>query len=678
MIPTTETYNPYSIIRNVDIQIQFNASNPEALNKSNFISDYSENISDFNQLKRSEYTQKKFATCESNFTLLNGESEFLPETIDYETQQIGWWSNSISDENGDFEEYPTLNVSISDSVSCVGFTLYSAIGNEISEAIISTYLNTTEIYTETFISNSNVLIADLPVSNFNKVVIQITKTKYPNRRVKLESFIFGIIKNWNRDSIVSASVEESTSVIGDALPIKKFTVEFDNSDGDFDINSSTKKYVYKNAMKTANISSTSASEISDFEQLSDELKKGYKFATCENNMTLLDGNSDFLSSKKQNNIQLGYVSLDLSGENCDFINTPNILYTWNKKLKFDGLKLFFDEYSYATSITVISYENDIEIDRATFENDSNECILDFSVADCNKLVIEFNSSYRPHSFIKLNELQILKYADSWTSYLTTDNPISAKFIVNGEEIFMGDKYYFESISLKNGGLTAEITSHDYVYNLDNQTYTDGSDTNNYASVLSSNILSGSGINVDYIGTSMLVKNTTPKDTTKRAVLHYLAQASNKTCWLDRNNVFKIKELSIETPKDTFNSDNLYSMDISRIEDYVNMIRLTVKNEYVDPQTEQTYYGGSGLYYREIENNCVHQNNGNSVAEWLLSQKKRRQHFEMECRGNPALEIGDTIKIIDKNGTSYLAVIYEQTFEYKGALKSTVKAIAGEY
>ena len=75
MIPTTETYNPYSIIRNVDMQIQFNASNPEALNKSNFISDYSENISNFNQLKRSEYTQKKFATCESNFTLLNGESE---------------------------------------------------------------------------------------------------------------------------------------------------------------------------------------------------------------------------------------------------------------------------------------------------------------------------------------------------------------------------------------------------------------------------------------------------------------------------------------------------------------------------------------------------------------------------------------------------------------------------
>ena len=41
----------------------------------------------------------------------------------------------------------SLNVSISDSVSCVGFTLYSVIGNEISEAIISTYLNTTEIYT---------------------------------------------------------------------------------------------------------------------------------------------------------------------------------------------------------------------------------------------------------------------------------------------------------------------------------------------------------------------------------------------------------------------------------------------------------------------------------------------------------------------------------------------------
>jgi hypothetical protein len=256
--------------------------------------------------------------------------------------------------------------------------------------------------------------------------------------------------------------------------------------------------------------------------------------------------------------------------------------------------------------------------------------------------------------------------------------MEAFFVINGEQVAMGKSYLFDSLEQTNGGLTAKITAKDYVDHFDVQKY-EGMHGTTTLSTAISDILADTGIIAEY--GSAAIANTTvsksaPKDTTKRAAIHYFAQAACATCTLNREGKLKIKPFDVSSYADTLTLDVMYDEDVAKMSDYVNMIRLTVSDEYTDPATENIYWGGSGLYYREMENDCVYTGNGQNVANWLLHQASRRVYFEVKTRGNPALELGDTVRIITRDGTAYLAVVYSQDFVYDGGLSCTLKAVVG--
>ena len=273
----------------------------------------------------------------------------------------------------------------------------------------------------------------------------------------------------------------------------------------------------------------------------------------------------------------------------------------------------------------------------------------------------------------------MRYADSWYSHLNKNQKLQACFVINGETVSMGKAYMFDKLEQTNGGLSAKLTAKDYVRQLNEQAY-DGANDTATLDWLVGDILTGTGVTTKYKSGSILpyvtVNRNTPKDTTKRAAIHYVCQAGDATCTINRDGELYITPFDIANYVDTITPNEVYSNDIIRMDDYVNMIRLTVKNEYVDPETQDVYFGGSGLYYREIQNNCVYVGNGQTVANWLLQQYERRTYFEMKTRGNPAVELGDTVRIIDKNGTAYLAVVYAQEFVYGkgGGLYCNMKAV----
>ena len=675
MVNVYNTYNPYTTVRDVDILVDFAAVNNDAAEYATFTATDYADITDYDNLTDGITEAPKYATCEDSLVMLDNSWTYLPDTIT--TEQIGWWSENVADDDGEFSSYPTLTSTLSRAESCVGFTLYSASKeNAIKEAIVTAYSDNITIYSQRFYADEQIMAIDLPVSEFNKITVQVVKCM-PNRRVKLTEFQFGINKTWDRNSIVSATIEEAADISGESLPIKKATIEFDNTTHEFDITGSSKKYANIRAMETATFTFSDINNLSKTQQLYDNVPTLSKYATSENSYTMLDGSYSYITNNSPNSYQIAYISSTVSDGTGSFSSSPTITCSWDYKLEVSGLRFLFEENNYPKSISVEAYENDTLIGSTSIsDNDSYDVTFNFATYNCDKLVFAFDDMNHGNRFLKISEIQILKYADSWFNYLTQDYPLSIYFVINGEKVFMGNKYYFETVKTKNGSLTAEIVSHDYISRLGNQKYIHGANNNVYIDTFMEDIFDDTDITVDYyFDTRKQIRRTVPKDATKRNALQLGSQAVCGTCWLTRNDVFKINQLEVGEIKDTFDKNNLYNMDILNLSDYVTQVRLTVNNEYVSQQDPVIYTSGSGGHYREITNDCVTSTLGQSVADWILVQKKRRLFFKMECRGNPALEIGDTIKITDDVGTSYLAVIYEQKFEYDGRLKSTVLAIA---
>lgn len=677
MIQVSETYNPYTTVRDVDVIVTLEAISETAAGNATYsVNDY-EPISKLSQLNTGEKPSGKYATCEKNLVMLDGTWDYLPDTLTNE--KIGWWSALSSGADGKFVLNPTLTATLSQDDSCVGFTIFTDTTNIIDEFKIKTYNGDTEIYTELFDGGSSTLIADLPVTNFDKIVFEVTKTREPHRRVKVLGFRFGIIKKWDRDSITNASITEEADICGETLPINELEFEVDNSNGEFDLLGDTKKFVYKEAMKNATLSADNVGVLTNLDNLVNSKTNIFKYATCEDNLVMLDGTWDYLPDTSLNDYEIGVISQELSGEGGVFESPPSVTYSLDEDISISGLRFYFGDDNYATSITVSAYANDILVDSETFTNNEPIAEFDFAVSAINKIVFDFDSVCKQNRYLKISELQILKYADSWISYLTKDKKIKAEMVVNGETISVGEAYRFDSLEQTNGGLTAKITAKDYVDKLDNQTYTNGMHGTTTLNTALTSVLSGSGVDVEYYPSSLkntIVSKAAPKDTTKRAATHYFAQASCATCFLNRQGNLEVKSFDVTPYVDTLTMNDMYDSNITRMGEYVNMIRLTVRDEYTDPETENTYFGGSGLYYREIENDCVNSSSGVDVANWILEQKSRRIYFEIESRGNPALELGDTIKIVARDGTAYLVVVYYQNFVFDRGLKCDIKAVVG--
>ena len=310
MIAVPQTYNPYTTIRDVDMVVTFDAISPTAANRATYSATNQQSITNLNQINTREFADVNYATCEDGLTKLDGTWHYLDAVVT--TQHIGWWTNILSDAYGVFSTPPKFTATLSQPDDVVGFTLHFASSNPVKRCLVTTYNGNDEIYSEEFTSDNASIIIDLPASDFDKVDVEILETLEPYRRVKLSNFVFGITKRWTRDNILSASVSEEADITGNTLPINELTVEFDNSNGDFDLIGETKTYVYKTASNTATISATDKNEIANLNQLRDNVTQGYNYATCENSLVELKGEHHYLPPISLMNYQIGYVNNTLS------------------------------------------------------------------------------------------------------------------------------------------------------------------------------------------------------------------------------------------------------------------------------------------------------------------------------------------------------------------------------
>ena len=124
------------------------------------------------------------------------------------------------------------------------------------------------------------------------------------------------------------------------------------------------------------------------------------------------------------------------------------------------------------------------------------------------------------------------------AYLQDGQYMQWTLTVNGQDVHMGQAYFTNAES-EDGGLTASITFHDWLYALDNVAYT-GAGTGTWTlqqavtALLAAASAEFTAVYEDGLAT-VEIANTVPQGTSIRESLRLCAQAAMCTCYVDRNN-----------------------------------------------------------------------------------------------------------------------------------------------
>lgn len=74
-----------------------------------------QNFVDITDLERDDIEEVKYATCEKNQFALNGTYELMPEIENLDN--MCWWSNKMSNENGEFETPLVMEINFTETHS---------------------------------------------------------------------------------------------------------------------------------------------------------------------------------------------------------------------------------------------------------------------------------------------------------------------------------------------------------------------------------------------------------------------------------------------------------------------------------------------------------------------------------------------------------------------------------
>ena len=212
---------------------------------SNDILQYS-NINSLKDIKN--YTSTTIATLEENLWLLNGG--FINPTSG--RLYNGYISNSMSNEDGQFETNPEIDIELS-SVSRVEYfsiilnpavktgypkivnvRFYDSVGIQVGDVY------TKNIAEETSLPN---LVYEVNLENISSVKIEFVDTVTPKRRIRVSSVMFGKVLTLNQDQVLNTDYLDKCSFVPDSIPSRTFSFSLENYDKQYNIDNPNNKYV---------------------------------------------------------------------------------------------------------------------------------------------------------------------------------------------------------------------------------------------------------------------------------------------------------------------------------------------------------------------------------------------------------------------------------------------------
>ena len=215
-----------------------------------------------------KYTSSTIATLEENLWLLNGRF------IVYQGYNIdGYISESISDENGEFETAPTIRVDLTHPTNLEDFSviLNSAVPTgypkdikihcyDMNDTLLNTFTQNIEWQEDTGEVDENDdpiyrtrLLDTLPSVNFELnednvayLIVEFGDTRFRHRRIRVSSLTFGKTIVLDQDDVINVDYTDKTSYVCDTLPSRVFRFDVNNYDSIYNVDNPDNGYIKLN------------------------------------------------------------------------------------------------------------------------------------------------------------------------------------------------------------------------------------------------------------------------------------------------------------------------------------------------------------------------------------------------------------------------------------------------
>lgn len=452
-----------------------------------------------------------------------------------------------------------------------------------------------------------------------------------------------------------------------------------------------------------------------------------KYTTLEHNMWVLDG-SMRLYPDDVSNLQTGWMSETISDDTGAYPTGVQLTFDFSESQDSYGLTFVFDQRipeDIPAEIKVTFYSK-AGVELYTKRDMPSKAYhwMDAPVQQYSKVRIDFLKSKIPGRRVRIAEVifgivtnysrdSIVSATDSQSidllseslpsatvtikidnqdklynlinphgvyEYLQDGQYINYWMSINGIKINMGVRYFYAAES-DDGGLTATITFNDRMIFLDDITYNGGSTGTWTLNEAISSILTVAGIKSaplfdDDLGTA-IIRKCIPQNTTCREAIRMCAQAAMCACYVDRNNrLHFFKPTLKEIADDQLTRDRLVAEPVVVIGDRYNAVTIKRQDGYIENSEEESFTKSTAkenemTVTKEISNPLI--NDMQAWCDWALSWALRRTSFEIDYRGNPALEIGDTVQVYDAFGVNGTALVESHELEFDGGLDGAMKA-----
>ncbi|MBU5677782.1 hypothetical protein KQI88_15290 [Alkaliphilus sp. MSJ-5] len=682
MINVSEAFKRavYAPTRRTTARVSFEILDNEAYKDNNIAVSSEASISRKEQLtNKIREMSNKYAVFEKDYFKLDGSFFIPPKPNENLESEIGWWSDSLCDENSIFNPYQVLEFHFNNEHSSRGLTIYFDVLND--EYAVDFDINVFDIHGniikhDSIVNNSKssyVYVAAL--SNYKKIVITIKKWCRPYRRVKITEVDFGIVKEYDDNSLIKMNLIQEMDTISSTLPASELKFTVDNSNKEFNmINpSGFYEFLQQGQECSLEIGVELDSEKVEYTPMGKYYLTNWQSdeGTLTTTFTARDILDSLSNAEVENTVVRNITLYDLAEEVLNNSGIEN--YVLSENLKLISTKGLHRKMNYRSLLQLIAiagmcvaYADNTgtfymkQLISAEAVIDSINVTNEASVSNKDQVI---NNIFEPS--INLASFEKDRFKLDGSFFIPRQNMSNYEVgwwsdsICNEEGIF--NIPLVLEINISNDHKTPNL---EVVFDTLNNEYAKAFDLKVYDEV--GNIKINESVTNDkvrFFYESSLLENS-----------RKIEIVINK--WSKGYRRARVIEVGFDIPVDSITFDNIYKEPQIELLEAVKAVEVTY---YPTDLNNKSTYIAINDYIKEgttlkLENSLINNEiDAKNVAEWILNEKNNRANFKVDWRQNPSLCLGDKVSIENGYKTYKIANITKQEYSYEGSLQGKTEA-----
>jgi hypothetical protein len=225
----------YAPERRTAARVVFSLADPEAVDGATTTLPPGAPISRPEQVINGRWdTSRKYATYEPDYWLLDGSFVIPPDTGELPLDELGWWSDELCDDQGEFAAPLTITVNLASSVDAPGLSIAFDRATGEHAADFDLVINGTA--THQIRGNTRALFALWEeLGGITEVQLIIHRWATGQRRARVSEILIGPVEEFGPEEITELTYLAEIDPTGATAPAGELTFTVDNSDKRFNL-----------------------------------------------------------------------------------------------------------------------------------------------------------------------------------------------------------------------------------------------------------------------------------------------------------------------------------------------------------------------------------------------------------------------------------------------------------